>query len=114
MDLSAERCEACRSDSPLVSGAEQHELSAVLPDWEIVEVNAVPRLRRTFRLKDWMSAVRFANQVADAAEAEDHHPTILIAWGKVTVTWWTHAIKGLHRNVFVMAAKSDHIFDSHQ
>lgn len=114
MDLSAERCEACRSDSPLVSEADQRELSAVVPDWEIVEVNTVPRLRRTFRLKDWSHAVHFANQVADAAEAEDHHPTIVIAWGKVTITWWTHAIKGLHRNDFVMAAKSDRVFESHQ
>jgi 4a-hydroxytetrahydrobiopterin dehydratase len=47
--------------------------------------------------------------VGEVAEAEDHHPALLTEWGKVTVTWWTHAVKGLHRNDFIAAAKTDQL-----
>jgi 4a-hydroxytetrahydrobiopterin dehydratase len=111
MELSAERCVSCRPDSPVVSEAEERELLPRIPDWDIIEVNSIERLRRVFRLRDWMQAVEFARVVAGEAEAENHHPSILIEWGKVTVTWWTHAIKGLHRNDFIMAARTDLAFD---
>jgi 4a-hydroxytetrahydrobiopterin dehydratase len=52
----------------------------------------------------------FTNQVAQVSNEEDHHPAILTEWGKVTVTWWTHKIKGLHRNDFIMAAKTSKIY----
>ena len=107
MTLISEKCEACRADSPLITVAEERELKPQVPDWEIVEVRDVRKLRRTYRFAGWLPAVRFGNAVAGVAEAEDHHPTILLEWGKVTVTWWTHAIKGLHRNDFIMAAKTD-------
>lgn len=111
MALTSERCEACRTDSPLVTEAEVSELKPQIPDWEIVEVKGVRRLRRTFRVDGWTPAVELTNAIARIAEAEDHHPTILTAWGKVTVSWWTHAINGLHRNDFIMAAKSDQAFE---
>lgn len=110
MTLTSERCEACQVDSPQVTADEERELKPQIPEWNVVEVNDVRRLRRTFKLDSWMPAVEFTNEVARLAEAEDHHPTILTAWGKVTVTWWTHAIKGLHRNDFIMAAKTDEAF----
>lgn len=108
--LTSERCEACHVDSPRVTPEEEQELKPQIPEWNVVDVNDVRRLRRTFKLKGWTRAVEFANAVAELAEEEDHHPTILIAWGKVTVTWWTHAIGGLHRNDFIMAAKTDHAY----
>ena len=111
MELSAERCVVCRPDSPVVSEADERELLPRIPDWDIIEVNAVQRLRRVYRLRDWMQAVEFARLVAEAAEAENHHPSILIEWGKATVTWWTHSIKGLHRNDFIMAARTDLVYD---
>jgi 4a-hydroxytetrahydrobiopterin dehydratase len=110
VDLTAERCVACRPDSPRVTEAEERALKPRIPDWEILEVNDSRRLRRKFTFKGWMPAVRFADAVAAIADAEDHHPTILLEWGKVTVTWWTHAIKGLHRNDFIMAAKTDQAY----
>jgi 4a-hydroxytetrahydrobiopterin dehydratase len=64
-------------------------------------------LEREFKFKNFKQALAFANQVAELAEAEFHHPAILLEWGKVTVTWWTHAIKGLHKNDFICAAKTD-------
>ena len=111
MALTTERCEACTPGAPMVTESEEREFKPQIPDWEIIEVNNVRRLRRTYTFKGWMLAVQFADQVAEIAEAENHHPTILIEWGKVTVTWWTHAIKGLHRNDFIMAAKTDQLLD---
>ena len=50
------------------------------------------------------------SKVANLAEEEDHHPEITLEWGKVTVSWWSHKIKGLHRNDFIAAAKTDNLF----
>ena len=107
MDLASEHCEACRPGAPKVTGSEQSVLLATIPEWNLVTIDGVPHLKRTFALKGWGKAVEFANKVAKLADAEGHHPAILIEWGKVTVEWWTHAIDGLHRNDFVMAAKVD-------
>ena len=57
-----------------------------------------------------MTALEFTNQVGELAEQEDHHPSILTEWGRVTVTWWTHAVSGLHVNDFISAAKTDQLF----
>jgi 4a-hydroxytetrahydrobiopterin dehydratase len=105
MDLASERCEACQPGSPMVPAEEEATLLAKTPGWDIVEVKEMKRLRRTFRFKGWQPAVDFANQVAKLADEADHHPRIVIEWGKVTIDWWTHAIGGLHRNDFVMAAR---------
>jgi len=93
----------------MVTADEELQLKPQIPDWEVIEVEGVRRLQRTFRFKGWMLAVQFADAVAQLAEEEDHHPTILLEWGKVTVTWWTNAVKGLHRNDFIMAARTDQL-----
>ena len=54
------------------------------------------------------------DEIAELAEKEGHHPALLTEWGRTTVTWWTHKIKGLHRNDFVMAAKTDELFGRRQ
>jgi len=59
--------------------------------------------------KEFCAALDFTNTVGGLAEEEGHHPAILTEYGKVTVVWWTHKIKGLHRNDFIMAAKTDQI-----
>ncbi len=69
-----------------------------------------PRLEKTFKFHDFDQAMAFTNLIAHEAATEDHHPAILTEWGKVTVTWWTHVIKGLHQNDFVMAAKTDKLY----
>lgn len=106
-DLTSLKCEACHSGVPKLEDAEVSELLVQVPNWEKVDVNGVPRLRRTFKFDGWLPAVEFVNMVAAAAEETDHHPLILLEWGKVRVDWWTHAIKGLHKNDFIMAAKTD-------
>ena len=110
MALTSEKCVACRPGAPMVTEAEEQTFKPQIPDWETVEVKGERRLKRAFKTSGWMPAVEFAIAVARAADEEDHHPTLLITWGKVTVTWWTHAIGGLHRNDFIMAAKTDQIF----
>jgi 4a-hydroxytetrahydrobiopterin dehydratase len=100
------KCVPCRGGEPTVTDAEIAELLPQVPEWKIVERDGIKRLKRVFKFADFAQALAFTNKVGELAEAEGHHPAILTEWGKVTVTWWTHKIKGLHRNDFVMAAKT--------
>lgn len=109
LDLDIQTCEACHSGSPKLSNEEIKHLHAHVPDWEIAEVEGVPRLTRTFRIKGWQEPVAFVAAVARVADENDHHPRITLDWGSVQIEWWTHAIKGLHQNDFIMAAKTDKI-----
>jgi 4a-hydroxytetrahydrobiopterin dehydratase len=106
------RCTACRRDAPTVTADEMTELRPQVPEWELVEEDGIERLRRVFRFDDFASALRFTDAVGALAEEEGHHPALLTEWGRVTVTWWTHKIKGLHRNDFIMAAKSEALFEA--
>ena len=108
--LTGERCVACRSDSPHVNEEETTRLLPELPQWQLVTENQIRRLRRTFRFPDFIQALSFTDMVGEAAEAEGHHPRLTTEWGRVTVTWWTHKIRDLHRNDFIMAAKSDQLY----
>jgi 4a-hydroxytetrahydrobiopterin dehydratase len=108
-NLLQQQCRPCQKNSPPVSGSEINELSGQLPDWDIVERNGELHLERIYRFRDFKTALNFTVQVGEAAETEGHHPALLTEWGKVTVAWWTHAIHGLHRNDFIMAAKTDQI-----
>ncbi len=107
--LVGERCVACRADAPRVTEQEIAVLKPQIPDWKLVEREGIPRLERTYRFKNFKEALAFTNRVGEIAEEEGHHPALLTEWGKVTVSWYTHAIKSLHRNDFIMAAKTDQI-----
>jgi 4a-hydroxytetrahydrobiopterin dehydratase len=108
-ELLDQKCVPCSGTLPPASRQEIDELIRQLPAWEIVERNGELRLERAYKFRDFIEALAFTQQVGEAAEAEGHHPTLLTEWGKVTVTWWTHAIGGLHQNDFIMAAKTDQI-----
>jgi 4a-hydroxytetrahydrobiopterin dehydratase len=108
--LTGERCTACRKDSPRVTEAEQAAFLPHIPDWMIREVDGVPRLERVFRFKRYPDALAFTQRVGEAAEEEGHHPVMMVEARRVTVSWWTHAIGWLHRNDFIMAARTDAIF----
>ena len=103
-------CVACRRDAPTVTEAEIAELRPQVPDWELVAPDGISRLRRVFGFDDFAQALAFTDAVGELAEEEGHHPALLTEWGRTTVTWWTHKIKGLHRNDFVMAAKTEELF----
>ena len=105
--LAAERCVACRPGAPRLTEEELAGLLPLIPAWAVIERNGAPRLRREFRFPDFAGALAFTVRVGEAAEADGHHPALLTEWGKVTVSWWTHAIGGLHRNDVVMAAKTE-------
>jgi len=106
-DLLAETCVACRRDAPRVTAREVAELTPLIPDWTNEDHDGVPRLVRAFRVPSFRDALAFTQRVGELAETEGHHPALLTEWGKVTVSWWTHKIRGLHRNDFIMAAKTD-------
>jgi len=108
-ELSKLKCVACRGGEPTVTDAELAELHPQVSDWQVIEVDGIKRLQRVFKLKNFIEAVAFTNKVAMIAEKEDHHPLIVTEWGRVTVQWWTHKIKGLHKNDFIMAAKTDEV-----
>jgi 4a-hydroxytetrahydrobiopterin dehydratase len=110
MSLREERCVACRRDAPRLSAAEIAALQPEVPDWAVVTRDEEPRLERVYRFKDFAQALEFTNRVGALAEAEGHHPALLTEWGRVTVGWWTHKIRGLHRNDFIMAARTDELY----
>jgi 4a-hydroxytetrahydrobiopterin dehydratase len=86
------------------------EIAAYLPnvpDWNLVERGGVKRLERVFGTGDFAGALAAANVIGGLAEAAGHHPALLVEWGRLTVTWWTHKIRGLHKNDFIMAARTD-------
>ena len=109
-DLKAQQCEICRVGAPLVSEDEAETLLLQIPDWKIVELDNIKRLSRTYSFKNFTDALTFTNRVGELAEAENHHPAILTEWGRVNVSWWTHKIKGMHKNDFIAAAKTDELY----
>ena len=109
-DLTQMKCVACRGGEPTVTDAQIAEYKPQIPEWQIVERENIKHLERTFKFKNFVEALAFTNKVGEIAEAEQHHPAIVTEWGAVTVRWWTHKIKGLHRNDFIMAAKTDVLY----
>lgn len=108
--LAQSKCVACREGEPTVPDAEIERYLAQVPGWKVVEREGIKRLERSFKFKDFVQALALTNKVGNLAETEGHHPAILTEWGRVTVTWWTHKIKGLHRNDFIMAAKTNELY----
>ena len=108
--LHKETCVPCEGQIAPISDAEIVELMPQIPDWEVIKEDGENHIKRIFKFSDFKSALNFTNRVGDEAEKSGHHPVLITEWGKVTVIWWTHAINGLHRNDFVMAAKTDEVF----
>lgn len=110
--LNESRCEACRPDAPKLADDELEAVLLQLPDWKLIDVDGVKQFQREFSFSDFRKALAFLNTVAELAEEEDHHPSMLLEWAKVTVTWWTHKVQGVHRNDAIMAAKTDAAYHS--
>ena len=107
--LAEMECVPCRGGVPPLSDIEVRELLNLVSGWEVVIQEGIPQIEKVFSFKNFTQALKFTNQVGEIAEEVDHHPAILTEYGKVTVTWWTHAVKGLHRNDFIMAARTDQL-----
>lgn len=110
INLAAGKCIPCRGGEPALTVAEIVDLQLHVPQWQLKEVDGIKRLERVFRFKNYAEAIAFTNKIAAIAEEEDHHPLMVVEWGRVTVQWWTHVVKGLHKNDFIMAAKTDEVF----
>ena len=106
-ELAAEKCEACTRDTPVLTPAEVETLRRDLhQDWT-VQSNTL--LRREFRFSNFNAAFTRATSIAMLAEGEGHHPDMLVGWGRLVVELTTHAIEGLSRNDFILAAKVDEL-----
>jgi 4a-hydroxytetrahydrobiopterin dehydratase len=110
MSLDEMKCVPCRGGMPTLTNSEIDQYYKQLQSWSVVEKGGVKRLEKSFKFKDFAEALAFTNKVGEIAEEQGHHPDILTEWGKVTVSWWTHKINGLHKNDFIMAAKTDALF----
>lgn len=105
MNLVDKRCTSCESGTmPLSKSAAEEFLKQTL-DWQLSEDST--RISKKFKFKNFKDALAFVNEVGHIAEAEVHHPDIILKWGKVEVELSTHAIKGLSENDFILAAKID-------
>ena len=109
--LSEMKCTACRGDEPTLTDDDIAELRPQVPEWQVVEREDIKRLERVFKFGNFAQALVFTNKVGERAEEEGHHPALLTEWGKVTVSWWTHKIGGLHQNDFIMAARTGELYE---
>ena len=109
LPLSGQKCVACEGGIPKLSTSEiDGHLSELDHGWRVVDGH---HLYRSYTFEDFKTALRFTNQVGTMAEAEGHHPDILLGWGKVEITLWTHAVDGLTLNDFILASKVSTILD---
>jgi len=106
--LAQKRCVPCRGGVPPLKGEELQKLSAQLSDWEVV---ADHHITRTFVFPDFKTALAFVNRAGEIAEAEGHHPDMLLTWGRVDVKTYTHKIDGLTESDFILAAKIEQAFN---
>jgi len=109
-DLAQEKCVPCESDIPPMKENEIENHLREVPNWEVVKVDGVPHLNRKFEFKNFAEAIDFTNTIGELAEQQGHHPVIELTWGRVTIEWWTHNIEGLHKNDFIMAAKTSEAY----
>ncbi|MCW9013498.1 MAG: 4a-hydroxytetrahydrobiopterin dehydratase [Gammaproteobacteria bacterium] len=110
-DLSQSHCAACQANASTLADDELQQLIKEIPNWKVETRDKVMQLERVFDFKNFAEAIAFTNAVGAVAEQENHHPSLLTEWGKVTVTWWSHQIKGLHKNDFIMSARTVRIYD---
>jgi 4a-hydroxytetrahydrobiopterin dehydratase len=108
------RCTAFRGGEQPLSRTEIEDYLPQVPEWKLEKQNGSYRIERSFRFPDFASALKFTNTIGNLAEKEGHHPSVLTEWGRVTLRWWSHSIRGLHRNDFIMAAKSEKAYWSLQ
>jgi len=102
--LASKTCVPCRGGVPPLKGKELEALQQQVAQWKVVNEHHITRL---FTFPDFKQALDFVNRVGALAEAQGHHPDILLTWGKAEVTLWTHKINGLTESDFIMAAKID-------
>jgi 4a-hydroxytetrahydrobiopterin dehydratase len=109
-ELRSMHCASAVKGSLSLSQSDIEAYLLQVPEWNVVEIEGIKQLEKQFGFNNFSEALNFSNKVGKLAEQEDHHPAIMTEWGRVRVTWWTHAVKGLHLNDFIMAAKTDELY----
>ena len=104
--LAEEATTPTKKDSAALNSSDEEALVASLPSWTLTTQTKGRALRSTFKFKKYRTALRFLNQIAELAEAENHHPKMTIEWGLVSVEWFSNEIHGFHRNDFILAART--------
>ncbi|PIN74197.1 4a-hydroxytetrahydrobiopterin dehydratase [Candidatus Woesearchaeota archaeon CG10_big_fil_rev_8_21_14_0_10_45_16] len=104
MDLTKKKCVACEGGIPPLKGERLKKYQKMVKGWKTVRSH---QIEKGYKFKDFKTALKFVDKIGSLAEKEGHHPDIFLAWGKVKVTLWTHAVNGLSENDFIMAAKID-------
>jgi len=103
--LADRNCVACRGGVPPIPAGRIEELRRQISgEWRVVEAH---HLEREIRLKNFRQSMALANQIAEIAESQGHHPDLLVSWGRLKIILFTHAVDGLHDNDFIMAARID-------
>jgi 4a-hydroxytetrahydrobiopterin dehydratase len=85
------------------------DLLEELQEWTLKRIDGVARVEKRYHFNDFAKALAFTKKVGELAEKAGHHPAILTEWGKVTVSWWSHSLGGVHRNDLIMAARTDQL-----
>ena len=111
-ELTQSSCVPCRGGVAPLDEAGIANYAPDVPEWRVVKRDGIARIEREYTFPDFQEALDFTVAIGELAEREQHHPDIHLSWGKVRVETWTHKIKGLHRNDFILAAKSDRIYTS--
>lgn len=106
-DLTQQQCEPCRGDATAASATEISQWLADIPDWQLIECDGIKQLYRRIKTANFVESIDLAQRIAQIAEANNHHPQLIVNWGSLEVYWWTHKLRGLHRNDFIMAAMTD-------
>tara|TARA_B100001013_G_C24512720_1_gene403654 strand:- start:397 stop:741 length:345 start_codon:yes stop_codon:yes gene_type:complete len=113
MEIKFEKCVPCRGGIPPLDHKSIEKLIVNIPSWN-VHREQYTFLAKKFKTKNFKQSMNFANLVFEISEEEGHHPKIVVEFGNIEVLWWTHKINGLHKNDFIMAAKTDDLFNQLQ
>lgn len=110
--LNSQNCVSVKSGTRSLTAKEIKDYQKQIPEWRVVDIEGVKHLKRHFSFKNFADALHFTNQIGKIAEEQVHHPLIQLTWGSVTIEWWTHDVNGLHKNDFIMAAKTTQAFQN--
>jgi len=107
-ELYKKKCIPCDGKTKSYDITEIHKYLKKVDGWDVKsneEKNYY--LEKQFRFKNFLESQNFINKVGEISETESHHPDIAFGWGYAKIKIYTHAIKGLAENDFILAAKID-------
>lgn len=107
--LDQKTCVPCKGGIPPLTLADATQLLSETPKWALIDDDQ--KIRRNFAFNNFVDALAFVNKVANLCEEEGHHADLQFGWGYATIIYYSHKIGGLHENDFIMAAKTDKLYN---